>query len=797
MKLVIVESPSKAKTISKYLGKEFKILASYGHVRAIPSKKDSVLPSEDFLIKYETIDKHKKHLEKIIEESTKSEAIFLATDPDREGEAISWHIYEILKTSLNNKIICKRIIFHEITKSAILKALANPKDIDIKLVNAQQARQALDYLVGFSLSPLLWRKLPGCRSAGRVQSVALRLVCSREEDIEAFVSEEYWTIELDMLSKEKYKFTSKLNFANGEKLSKFSIKNQSQAEKIKSQLEKQEFYIYKIDKKRQKRNPPPPLITASLQQEAYKKLHFTSKKTMSIAQKLYEGINIGGNITGLITYMRTDCYNLSEIALKDIRNYISKNIGLKYLPSQANKFKSKKNTQEAHEAIRPTDINQTPHKLENHLTKEQFLLYDLIWKRAIISQMQQALIDITSIDIKTKDGQFISTVSGSTIFFDGFLALYGKDIESTILPNLQQGEEVELIQILPSQHFTEPKPRFNEASLIKELEELGIGRPSTYSTIISVLLDRQYLTYESRKFLPTAIGRILNVFLTLFFKKYVEYDFTADLEKKLDEISIGNIFFKDLLKEFWQNFEKQILSSSSNSIQEVVSYIEQHLNIYIHKYLESKDFDSSIKCPKCIEKKELEIGILHLKLSKYGPFLACSQYPECNFTKQILNNSSERDNFSTDKTDIYLGSETSNDEIFLKKGPYGFYLEKIYKNLEKEIKIEKKNTKTKKNTKKTQKTSTIRITVPKILGDPLKITLKDAIKLLNFPLHISEIEGKEVSLGLGKFGPYIKYGEKFFSIPKSTNFLEISALEAKKIITEKKSKKPKTLKLKS
>ncbi len=829
MKLVIVESPSKAKTISKYLGKDFKVLASYGHVRALPSKTGSVLPEKDFFMRYESIEKSKKHFENIISWAQKADAIILATDYDREGEAISWHIFEMLKNEFVSENIFKRIIFNEVTEQSILKALTNPKEIDQNLVNAQKTRQALDYLVGFSLSPILWRKLPGCRSAGRVQSVTLRLVCDREQEIESFISEEYWSIEANFENTSNESFISKLTHVNKIKLEKLSIKNKLQANQILDKLKDQSFFVQSVEKKRQKKNPLPPFITSSLQQEASRKLGFSPKKTMQIAQKLYEGLKINTKeITGLITYMRTDSYHISSSAVTSIRKLILSSFGKDYLSEKICVYKSKsKNAQEAHEAIRPTDVFREPDQMKDFLDKDQFALYDLIWRRTIASQMSQALIDITSVVVASANKEFLFKSTGSIIFFEGFYKMLyhkgrtKKDVnnyeeenlnhssENNFLPKLEKGEILKILDLKTYQHFTEGPPSYNEASIIKKLEELGIGRPSTYASTISVLLERKYIIIEKKKIIPTSIGRLLNIFLASFFKKYVEYEFTAQLEEDLDKISIGKFAYKDLLRSFWNGLEEKIENVNNYSIQDVVSLLEKDLHEYLFKIQDisvsksnmEKDAISNTtprysivtKCKLC--KK----GDMRLKLSKFGPFLACSNYPECEFTRQILtrvekNQPEENSNLSFEKS---LGRDSLGNNIFLKNGPYGFYIEKIDNITDTTPK--KRTTKKKSTTinKKKKKPLVKRFRLPNNIKHT-DLDLNMAIKLLSFPLRIgewhsenSEEKNSEIILNVGRFGPYLKYKNLFYSIPNSVDYLNISLTQAIEIIKNKISKKNK------
>ncbi|MCH2037924.1 MAG: type I DNA topoisomerase, partial [Rickettsiales bacterium] len=584
MNLLIVESPAKCKTIEKYLGKDYQVLASFGHIRDLPSKNGSVNPDEDFAMHYDVSADSKKHVKNIVDAVKKSDSLYLATDPDREGEAISWHVLEVLlkRREIKKDFPFYRISFNEITRRAVTEAIQKPRTLDMDLINAQQARRALDYLVGFTLSPVLWRKLPGSRSAGRVQSVALRLVCDRESEIEDFTSQEYWDIKGNFATAKKEQFSAKLTSLDQMKLERFSITNQEQAEKIVADLKDKQYAVSKVEKKQVRRNPYPPFTTSSLQQEASRKLGFGAKRTMMVAQKLYEGINIGGEQAGLITYMRTDGVTVSQEAINGSRSLISSMYGNQYVPDKPRQYNSKaKNAQEAHEAIRPTDVSRTPKEMTAYLDNDQLKLYELIWKRMVASQMQSAVMDQVSADIASQGGNAVFRAVGTTIAFDGFLALY---IESTDdaqdkdddrkLPPLDEGMPVDLSKIIPDQHFTQPPPRYTEASLVKKMEELGIGRPSTYASIISVLQDRSYVRLDKKRFIPEDRGRIVTAFLSNFFKRYVEYDFTANLENELDQISSGDIEWKDVLRKFWSDFIVNIDAVKEKEIGDILVTLE-------------------------------------------------------------------------------------------------------------------------------------------------------------------------------------------------------------------------------
>ncbi|HAU1151789.1 TPA: type I DNA topoisomerase [Legionella pneumophila] len=627
--LVIVESPAKAKTIQKYLGNDYDVLASYGHVRDLPARKGSVNPEEHFSMTYVPIEKNARHIDTIAKTLKKSDSLLLATDPDREGEAISWHIFELMKERnlLKDKSV-HRIFFNEITKAAIQDAINHPRSISMDLVNAQQARRALDYLVGFNLSPLLWKKIRRGLSAGRVQSPALRLIVEREEEIERFIAQEYWKI-IAKCAHASTEFEARLTHYNDEKLQQFSVTQQEQAHEIKKQLiaQAQGFLtVAQIDKKQRKRKPSPPFITSTLQQEAARKLGFTARKTMMVAQQLYEGIDIGTGTVGLITYMRTDSVNLAKEAIDEIRDYITQRYKGDNCPNSPRIYKTKsKNAQEAHEAIRPTSIKRTPEMVQGSLTSDQLKLYSLIWKRTVASQMADAILDTVSVDFSCGKGNTFRA-NGSTIAFPGFLSVYeegrddskDEDNEDKILPAFNVGEKIKVSDIETNQHFTEPPPRYSEATLVKALEEYDIGRPSTYASIIHTLQQREYVVVEKKRFLPTDVGRIVNRFLTNYFTRYVDYQFTAGLEDTLDAIARGEKDWIPVLEEFWQPFVQQIQN--------------------IDEQVQRKDVTTELldeKCPKC--QKPLSI-----RLGKRGRFIGCTGYPDCDYTQDISNPEGEK-----------------------------------------------------------------------------------------------------------------------------------------------------------
>jgi DNA topoisomerase-1 len=617
--LIIVESPAKAKTMSKYLGKEFSALASYGHVRDLLPKKGAVDPEHDFAMKYVLIEKNKKHVDAIIKAMKKADALYLATDPDREGEAISWHLYEILKEEgvLKDKPV-HRVEFHEITKTAIQHAIQEPRELSTNLVNAQQARRALDYLVGFNLSPLLWKKVRRGLSAGRVQSPALRLIVEREEEIERFKAREYWTIESDLSTKGQ-NFSAKLTQFQGEKLDQFAIGDENRASEVEAELLKQaqgRYLVTAVEKKQRKRNPSPPFTTSTLQQEASRKLGFTAQRTMRTAQQLYEGVDIGGETVGLISYMRTDSVNLAKEAIEEIRALIAKRYGDDNLPETPHVYKTKsKNAQEAHEAIRPTSAERIPEQLKERLTPEQYKLYELIWKRTVACQMVHAVLDTVAVDLEAGSGN-VSRANGSTLVKPGFMAVYQEgtdekkegEEDEAILPVMLKGEYVDLRVIRKEQHFTEPPPRFTEASLVKALEAYGIGRPSTYASIISTLESREYVTLDKRRFQPTDVGRVVNKFLSEHFFKYVDYDFTARMEDDLDAVSRGEKEWRPLLQEFWGEFKVQVDEKETADRPGTEILTEP--------------------CPKCGKP-------LSKRLGRNGYFIGCTGYPECDYTRNV------------------------------------------------------------------------------------------------------------------------------------------------------------------
>ena len=734
-KLLIVESPSKAKTIGNYLGKEYHVLASYGHIRNLLPKSQGV-DTSDFAMKYEIGSRSKKYIDAISKAAKNSDEILLATDPDREGEAIAWHILEVLnikKITKGKKI--SRIIFGEITKSAIIDALSSPREIAQALVQAQQARQALDYLIGFNLSPLLWSKIRYGLSAGRVQSPALRLIVEREEEIDAFKSKEYWSIHLDA-TKDKAKIPSKLSILNNEKLEQFTITTAAQEKKIVGELllkSSGKVNVSRVDKKQRTRNPAAPFTTSTLQQQAVRKLGFTTRGTMMTAQQLYEGINIGDGSVGLITYMRTDSMSLSNESTSQIRKYLEKNYAKEFFPQKAIGYKTKaKNAQEAHEAIRPTNIERTPQSLKPYLSEQQFRLYEIIWKRTLACQMSPAVFDAVSIDLEVGQGESVFRATGQTLKFAGFMTVYLEEedesqkdnTETLIFPDLEVGETLLVDKIMGIQHFTEPPPRFTEASLVKTLEEYGIGRPSTYASIISTLQDREYVLLEKKRFTPTDVGKVVNNFLTEHFKNYVDYDFTANLETQLDDIAADKKDWLKVIRNFWNQFITEVKEKSDLDRTKITQ----------------KEIGED--CPKCGKP-------LLSKLGKRGNFVACSGYPDCDFTRSSNGDLSQ-------EPKIITHDESSKKAIYLLVGPYGPYLQ---------LGMPEEGSKIK----------------PKRTTIPPEIALADldesiAKKLISLPRDLGKHPetSKPIIANIGRFGPYVNHNGKFKSIPKTENIFEIS-----------------------
>jgi len=779
MNLVIVESPAKAKTINKYLGKDYTVLASYGHIRDLPSKNGSVDPENKFKMIWEVDSFSKKYLKEITDVAKDSDKIILATDPDREGEAIAWHVKEFLdeKKILKDKKI-ERVVFNEITKKAVINGIENPRSLEGQLVDAYMARRALDYLVGFNISPILWTKLPGSKSAGRVQSVALRLLTEREHEIEVFNPEEFWTINVNFITSSKNILTSSISELNGEKIEKFSFRNKEDINNAISKIKEKKYLIKDITSKIYTRNPSGPFTTSTLQQSASSKLGFGASRTMQIAQRLYQGIEIDGDTKGLITYMRTDGTNISKEAIPLFRKYIEENYGDDYLPEQANNYSGKKakNAQEAHEAIRPTEIKNSPESIKKYLSTDQYKLYDLIWSRALSSQMQPAKFDRKTILITSEDGKNILKSSGSTIKFDGFLKLQKIDEndDEKILPEVSKGP-IEIKEFNDEQHFTQPPPRFSEASLVKKLEELGIGRPSTYASIISVISNRGYADIVNKRFFPTDRGKLLSAFLEKLFSRYVDYDFTAKLEDQLDDITSGKENWIKVLNQFWIDFNKNVSNVKEKRTREVLDLLNESLGKLIFDTDENGKIDR--KCKLC------QTGELSLKNSfRGGAFIGCSGYPECKFTRPLSKiKASQQVNLAEPKL---IGKNDTGKNIYLKNGRFGPYLQ--YELNDEEIEnIKKPKTKTKK--KKKEESNFKNVSIPKGL-DIENVDLDKAKYLCSLPKVIGkhpDLE-KDITINVGRFGPYLKCDNKSARLESIEELFNIGLNRAITLISEAK-----------
>ncbi len=769
MDVVIVESPAKAKTINKYLGDGYTVLASYGHVRDLRNKDGSVRPDEDFAMDWEVDAKAKQRLSEIAAAVKGADHLYLATDPDREGEAISWHVREVLeKKRVLKDVEVQRVVFHEITKKAVLDAIANPRDIDLHLVDAYLARRALDYLVGFTLSPVLWRKLPGSRSAGRVQSVALRLICEREAEIKVFRPVEYWSVEIDFETLRQEKFTSRLVRMDGEKLDKHSLGSQADADRAVAAINAADFAVAAVERKETRRHPAAPFTTSTLQQEASRKLNLGASQTMRLAQQLYEGANIGGETVGLITYMRTDSVTLSGEAIAGCRRLIEHQFGDAYLPASPRVYKTKaKNAQEAHEAIRPTDMFRTPKEMATYLNRDLLRLYEMIWKRTVACEMESAVLDQVAVNIDSRDGLTGLRATGSVIKFDGFLKVYREDKDDTpnsakdeddgkLLPAMNEGDALARGDVRPEQHFTQPPPRYTEASLVKRLEELGIGRPSTYASIIQVLQDRDYVVLDSKRFTPEDRGRVVTSFLTHFFPRYVEYDFTANLEDQLDEISGGREDWKAVLREFWTHFHAAVEQTKDLKIRDVIDALDEALGP--HFFPVREDGTDPRVCPKCGD------GRLGLKLGKFGGFIGCSNHPDCKYTRQLAMTNGENDPNAAVDRDLGPDPETSL-TIWVKIGPYGPYVQ---------LGEGENGDKPK------------RMGLPKGLH-PDQVDLDMALKLLALPRDVGAHpeSGDMMKASLGRYGPYVQHGRVFASLPTWEEVFEIGINRAVDLIAEK------------
>ncbi|MBV8120389.1 MAG: type I DNA topoisomerase [Alphaproteobacteria bacterium] len=763
MKVVVVESPAKAKTINKYLGSDYRVVASYGHVRDLPAKDGSVRPEADFAMSWEVDGKSERRMKAIVQAMHGADGLFLATDPDREGEAISWHVQEVLRSRRVLKDIdVKRVVFNEVTRNAVIEAFRRPREIDRELVEAYLARRALDYLVGFTLSPVLWRKLPGSRSAGRVQSVALRLICEREAEIEVFKPREYWTVEVTFTTERGHSFTARLTHLDGTRLDRFELDTEAKARAAADAiLRATGFAVADIESREVRRHPFPPFTTSTLQQEASRKIGLGATRTMQIAQRLYEGIDLGGETVGLITYMRTDGVAVSAEAVAAARRLIGAEFGRKYLPDAPRIYRSQaKNAQEAHEAIRPTDLARKPADVDDHLDRDQHRLYELIWKRTLASQMASAVLEQVTVDIAEPSGKLRLRASGSVVLFDGFLALYQEDRddapdeegEGARLPQMTKGEGLSRGVVVPRQHFTQPPPRYTEASLVKKLEELGIGRPSTYAAILQVLQDRAYVRFDRKRFVPEDRGRLVTAFLANFFERYVEYNFTADLENQLDEVSDGRIDWKELLRKFWHDFSTAVDGTKDLTITQVLQALDEDLGR--HFFPNDGSSRDPRLCPVC------NAGRLSLKLGKFGAFIGCSNYPNCRYTRPLAVEGEPED-----AADTILGIDPASDhEVTLKKGPFGHYVQ---------LGAESGEAKPK------------RVALPRSLK-PADVNLDTALRLLALPRELGRHPetGEMISAGIGRFGPYIKHGSTFRSLSVEDDVLTIGANRAVVLLAE-------------
>ncbi|MFN3514717.1 MAG: type I DNA topoisomerase [Phenylobacterium sp.] len=759
MNVVVVESPAKAKTINKYLGSGYTVLASYGHVRDLPAKDGSVKPDEDFAMSWDVDAKSAKRLSDIAEAVKGADRLILATDPDREGEAISWHVLEVLqkKRALKEAKV-QRVVFNAITKSAVTEAMKHPRDIDMELVEAYLARRALDYLVGFTLSPVLWRKLPGARSAGRVQSVALRLIVDRELEIERFKTQEYWTVEADV-SAGGDPFTARLVKHEGKRLSKFDLGDAAAAEAAKAAVQAAALKVTAVEKKPARRTPPPPFTTSTLQQEAARKLGFSAQRTMQAAQKLYEGIDIGGETVGLITYMRTDGVQAAPEAIDEARQVIGGLYGREYVPESARIYKTKaKNAQEAHEAIRPTSLARNPGSLR--LESDLGRLYELIWKRMIASQMEAARIERTTIELESADGKTGLRATGQVVLFDGYLAVYeegrddAEDEDGGRLPQVREGAEARVATARADQHFTEPPPRYSEASLVKKMEELGIGRPSTYASILTVLRDRAYVRMDKNRFVPEDKGRLVTAFLEQFFSRYVEYDFTAALEEKLDQVSAGDLDWKTLLREFWQGFQAAVGEIAELRVTHVLDALNDALGPHI--FPDRGDGTDPRACPTC------GTGRLSLKTGRFGAFIGCSNYPECRFTRPIAQSEEDAAQESGDRE---LGVDpVTGETVFLKAGRFGPYVQLGEGDKPK------------------------RASLPKA-WPAAAMDLEKALRLLRLPREVGPHpeDGQPILAGIGRYGPFVQHNGTYANLPSVDEVFEVGLNRAVTLLAEKRA----------
>ncbi|MGE0603685.1 MAG: type I DNA topoisomerase [Xanthobacteraceae bacterium] len=783
MNVVIVESPAKAKTINKYLGPGFEVLASYGHVRDLPPKDGSVAPDDDFRMIWQVDGKAQKRLAEIAAAVKGADRLILATDPDREGEAISWHVLEVLKEkrALKDQKV-DRVVFNAITKAAVQEAMQHPREIDHSLVDAYLARRALDYLVGFTLSPVLWRKLPGARSAGRVQSVALRLVCDREREIEAFKPQEYWSVAAQLATPRGDAFEARLVGADGKKISRLDVGSEQEARDFEKALNAAKYKIASIEAKPAKRNPYPPFTTSTLQQEASRKLGFAPSHTMRLAQRLYEGIEIDGETTGLITYMRTDGIDLAPEAIAQARDVISSDYGKNYLPDSPRIYKNKsKNAQEAHEAIRPTDLRRHPKEMAKKLDADQSRLYELIWTRTLACQMESAELERTVVEIEASvaSGAYKLVnlrATGTVVKFDGFLTLYNEsrdddfeDEDARRLPAMSEGEALTKNELKIEQHFTEPPPRFSEASLVKRMEELGIGRPSTYASILQVLRDRGYTRLDKKRIIPEDKGRIVVAFLESYFPRYVEYEFTADLEEKLDEVANHELDYKKVLRDFWTGFTGAVAETKDLRIKEVVDVLDALLNE--HNFPPKADGSDPRACPQC------GTGRLGLKVGKFGAFIGCSNYPDCRFTR-ALTAPGEGELAATKE----LGEDPETKKmVTVRSGRFGPYIQLG----------EAEDTGEKTKGGKPILSKPKRASIPKNF-DAHELDFDTALDLLKLPREVGKHpeSGEPILAGYGRFGPYVKHQDTYASLTDGDEVLTVGLNRAVTLIAEKIARGP-------
>lgn len=763
MKVVVVESPAKAKTINKYLGPDYKVLASYGHIRDLPSKDGSVDPDNDFEMVWEADSKSAGRIRDIADAVKGSEKLILATDPDREGEAISWHILEALKKrrALKKDVDVERVVFNAITKSAVTTAMENPREIDGELVDAYLARRALDYLVGFNLSPVLWRKLPGSRSAGRVQSVALRIICQRELEIETFKPQEYWQVQATLRAPNGTDFEARLYALDGDTLKKFTLGDEGSANAALEAVKSGGYSVSSVEAKPLKRNPPPPFITSTLQQEASRKLGFSAKRTMQAAQKLYE--------EGRITYMRTDGVNMAEEAYGAARDKIRSDYGAQYLPEKTRRYSSKaKNAQEAHEAIRPTDFSIRPDDYKQS-DGDLWKLYALVWRRAVASQMEAAQFERTTIDLVSKDSRSTLRATGQVLVFDGFIKLYTEGRDDTDedqdaearLPKMAEGEHADLVEATNSQHFTQPPPRFTEASLVKRLEELGIGRPSTYASTLSTLEDRDYVRLEKKQLIPEDKGRLVTAFLENFFQRYVEYDFTADLEAKLDVISDGKLDWKAFLREFWTQFHAAVGETKDLRVSEVLDALNETLGPYVFPTVDEngEPKEKPRLCPLCNE------GDLSLKLGRHGAFVGCSRYPDCKYTRAFSVDAESENTINPDGEELGIDPATGQ-PVLLKSGRFGPYVETPIEGEEKPK----------------------RGSIPKG-WDAKELDLEKALMLLSLPRMVGAHpeDSEPILAAIGRYGPYVQHLKTYANLPTVDEVFEVGLNRAVTLIAEKRA----------